>query len=261
MKDIRIQKVVIEQTTAQKKEISLIFSYNAIHYIISGSGYFNGKFLRAGEGFVCHKGKLCTYSPNPHDPWKYIWIWYDGDDAEKFSAGYEKDEYIFDFDNSRDFHSICVAFQNNTPLFSDYDYARAAFKIISAYHTNLKSAFLGQENQYIAKAESYMQERLHMDINIEKIAHELHLSSGHLRYLFKKYKGISPKAYLTEIRMNRAAELLKTTDYTVGEISKSVGYEDALCFSKAFKKIKKLSPHNYRHRIRIDHAKLLYRYW
>ena len=91
-----------------------------------------------------------------------------------------------------------------------------------------------------------MQEKLHLDINIEQIAHELHLSSGHLRYLFKKYKGISPKAYLTEIRMNRAAELLKTTDYTVGEISKSVGYEDALCFSKAFKKIKKLSPYNYR---------------
>ena len=85
-----------------------------------------------------------------------------------------------------------------------------------------------------------------MDINIETIAKELRISSGHLRYLFKKSKGIAPKAYLTQLRMNRAAELLETTNYTIGEISKSVGYDDALCFSKAFKKVTKLSPYNYR---------------
>ena len=137
-------------------------------------------------------------------------------------------------------------FQNNNSLFSDYEYARASSTILMTYHYDLKLSNHQKENQYITDAISYMQEQLHMNINIEKIAHKLHISCGHLRYLFKTIKGISPKAYLTKLRMDRAAELLKTTDYNICEISKSVGYEDALNFSKAFKKAKKHSPHNYR---------------
>lgn len=246
MKDIAIQKVVIEQTVPQKEEISVIFSYNVIHYIISGSGYFNGKMLSSGKAFVCKEGKHCTYSPNPQEPWKYIWILYCGNDVEEFINRYQKDEYIFDFDNCKDFYNICKAFQNNNMWFSDNEYAHASSKIVLAYHCNLKPINLQKDNQYIMSATNYMQERLHMDIDIQKIAEELHISCGHLRYLFKKSKGISPKAYLTQLRMNRAAKLLEETDYTIGEISKSVGYDDALHFSKAFKKVKKLSPYNYR---------------
>ena len=246
MNDISIQKVVIEQTTPQKEEICVIFSYDVIHYIISGSGYFNGKMLSAGKAFICKEGKRCTYAPNPQEPWKYIWIRYYGKDAEEFANSYQKDDYIFDFDNCKDFYNICTAFQNNNMWFSDNEYARASSKIVLAYHCNLKSTNLQKDNQYIMNATNYMQERLHMNINVGIIANELHISCGYLRYLFKKSKGISPKAYLTKLRMNRAAELLETTNYTIGEISKSVGYDDALCFSKAFKKVMKLSPHNYR---------------
>ena len=233
MKDIAIEKLVIEQTTTEKEEISLIFSYDVIHYIISGSGYFNGNLLSAGQAFICKEGKQCTYSPNPEDPWKYIWVRFSGNGADEFNGIYEKDGYVFDFENTEDFFNICRAFQNNNQLFSDNDFARSAFKIIMAYHTNLKYASPKADNQYITAAVSYMQERMHRNINIEKIAGELHISCGHLRYLFKTYKGISPKAYLTKLRMDRAAELLETTDYNVCEISKSVGYEDALNFSKA----------------------------
>lgn len=52
--------------------------------------------------------------------------------------------------------------------------------------------------------------------------------------------------HLLEIRMERAGILLRTTNYSVGVISSSVGYTDQLQFKKAFKKYMEFSPSDYR---------------
>jgi len=52
--------------------------------------------------------------------------------------------------------------------------------------------------------------------------------------------------YLLTIRVNNAASLLETTDYSMAEISAIVGYEDPLYFSRVFRKIKGMSPTEYR---------------
>ncbi|MDG0809234.1 helix-turn-helix domain-containing protein [Cohnella rhizosphaerae] len=46
--------------------------------------------------------------------------------------------------------------------------------------------------------------------------------------------------------MERAGELLRKGHYTVGEVARSVGYRDALLFSKMFKKLKGVPPKQYR---------------
>ena len=48
------------------------------------------------------------------------------------------------------------------------------------------------------------------------------------------------------IRVNNAASLLETADYSMAEISAIVGYEDPLYFSRLFRKIKGMSPTDYR---------------
>jgi AraC-like DNA-binding protein len=62
------------------------------------------------------------------------------------------------------------------------------------------------------------------------------LSSKQLAYLFQKYAGMSPNAYLIEQRVNHARELLCTTACSVTEVSAYVGYSDPYYFSKLFKK-------------------------
>ena len=52
--------------------------------------------------------------------------------------------------------------------------------------------------------------------------------------------------YLLTIRVNNAASLLETTDYSMAEIAAIVGYEDPLYFSRVFRKIKGMSPTEYR---------------
>ncbi|WP_218025272.1 AraC family transcriptional regulator [Nocardia jejuensis] len=70
--------------------------------------------------------------------------------------------------------------------------------------------------------------------------------SGVSRALFAKrfavLMGNPPLAYLTEIRMDEAEELLSRSDLTVAQIARSVGYADAFGFSAAFKRHRGMSP-------------------
>ena len=61
----------------------------------------------------------------------------------------------------------------------------------------------------------------------------------YLRKLFKKEMGVTPLEYLTQMRMKKAEMMLTAmwgSDYSIAEIGQLCGYEDALYFSRVFKK-------------------------
>ena len=60
--------------------------------------------------------------------------------------------------------------------------------------------------------------------------------------MFIRYLEISPKEYLERYRIRKASALLRTTDLTVGSIATSVGYDNGLYFSKAFRRMTGQSP-------------------
>ena len=57
---------------------------------------------------------------------------------------------------------------------------------------------------------------------------------------------MSPQKFLMKFRITKAAELLYNTDLPIANIAYSCGYSDPLAFSKTFKKIKGVSPKEYR---------------
>lgn len=64
--------------------------------------------------------------------------------------------------------------------------------------------------------------------------------------IFKQETGQSFVEYLTQVRMERACELLKCTSYRTSEIGEQVGYNDSHYFSSAFKKAMGQSPKEYK---------------
>ena len=64
--------------------------------------------------------------------------------------------------------------------------------------------------------------------------------------MFKKYTKLSPQAYILNFKIEKAAVLLATTDLKIGDIARSVGYSNTLLFSKTFKKLKEMTPSDYR---------------
>ena len=84
------------------------------------------------------------------------------------------------------------------------------------------------------------------DISIGQNARENHMRVSWFIRSFRHYMGMTPMQYITSIRINKARELLKNTDYSIQEISALSGYENPLYFSRIFHKQTGYSPSRYR---------------
>lgn len=95
------------------------------------------------------------------------------------------------------------------------------------------------------------------DFALDEAIREMPFHYDYLRKLFKKEVGMSPLEYMTNLRMKSAETLLTamwTNEYTVAEIAQMCGFEDALYFSRVFKKHFGCSPSGYTKKIREVHA-------
>ena len=98
----------------------------------------------------------------------------------------------------------------------------------------------------ITAACRHMLASLGADLPIAEYARLSHLSESRFTHLFHEVMGKSPVGYLTEIRVQRAKELLRDTSLPVLEIAASVGIKNPYYFSRFFKKQTGLSPTDYR---------------
>lgn len=92
----------------------------------------------------------------------------------------------------------------------------------------------------------YMQTVLADNLPISEFARICNLSESRFTHLFHEIIGMSPIAYLTEIRMNKAKELLSYSALPVSEVGEAVGITNPYYFSRAFKKHTGYSPTEYR---------------
>ena len=99
----------------------------------------------------------------------------------------------------------------------------------------------------LEEAKSYIEENFaDMDLSLEKLCKHLHVSVARFSTNFKKDMGISYVNFLTNVRLQKAVELLKTTDEKTYIIAEMVGYADQNYFSYVFKKKYGVSPSKYR---------------
>lgn len=86
----------------------------------------------------------------------------------------------------------------------------------------------------------------HERITLADISSSVYISKNSALDIFRESIRLSPIAYLINYRLNRAAELLSSTDMTVAAVSDKVGFEDPAYFCRKFKQLYKLSPARYR---------------
>jgi len=98
----------------------------------------------------------------------------------------------------------------------------------------------------INDAIKYIEDNCFNDISIEHLAHISHMSEGYFCHLFKSVMGKSAKEYILTRRIEKAIDMIKSTDLTIIEIAMQCGFSDANYFSRVFKKYKKCSPSHYR---------------
>ncbi|MFW5736970.1 MAG: response regulator transcription factor, partial [Halanaerobium sp.] len=112
---------------------------------------------------------------------------------------------------------------------------------------NLISFNPDQKNKKIInEMKEYIAAKYQDGITLSEMALKFNLSTGHLSNLFHEETGESFSDYLNMIRLNKAKELLKTTDDKIYQIADQLGFNDAYYFSSWFKKLVGASPTTYR---------------
>ena len=100
--------------------------------------------------------------------------------------------------------------------------------------------------QRINKVVAYINNHLDETLDLKTLANEAALSDFHFHRIFKALKGEAIGGYITRLRLEATARLLRYTALTIEEIAFNIGYETPASLSKAFKKQYGISPTEYR---------------
>ena len=114
-----------------------------------------------------------------------------------------------------------------------------------------RNEYKNDGKRYVENSIGYIHRYIYKKVTVEELAEWVCVDRSYLTSLFKKYMNVSPKQYILKTKMKTACEYLESTDYDVGQIAGSVGYDDLFVFSRAFKRTMGISPTEYRENIKV----------
>jgi YesN/AraC family two-component response regulator len=98
----------------------------------------------------------------------------------------------------------------------------------------------------VMQIREYIKEHFDQSLDIGTLATRLNICPSYFFQIFRDHTGCSPIAYLTQFRIERACDLLYTTNLGIKTIAVNVGYDDPQYFSRVFKKLIGRPPKEYR---------------
>ena len=156
------------------------------------------------------------------------------------SLAYEKGGNTYHFRSREDYLNII----NNT---KEYDKLRKWFiDKISEACRNVMSRRENRSNGVIDRAREYIHNNYKNDISLDDVSREIDISPYYFSKIFKEAMGENFIEYLTNIRIEKAKELLDNTDMSMKEICIEVGYSNPNYFSRIFKKNVGVTPTEYK---------------
>ena len=215
--------------------------------------------IKSGQGFLLSPGQISTYIADARLPWEYVWLEFDGmrvREALKI-AGLSIDEPLYRA-RSREMREkmkeemLYIAKHGDN---SPFDLIGHLYLFLDALtrSTVTQRVAAGSKLQdfYIRESLSFIEQNFQNDITVEDIAGACGLNRSYFGKIFKSAVGKTPQEFLLNYRMIKAAELLKLTPLSLGDISNAVGYINQLHFSRAFKNVYGMSPRDWRNQKRI----------
>ena len=227
-------------------------------YVVSGKThfYFNGKerIVSAGHMVLFQPRQEQKYDYFCEDKPEVYWIHFTGGNVKNILRQYEipMDDPVFYSGASAVyaylFKEIINEIQTCRTGFEELIamYLRQIFLLVQRTRQEQKpsvATYIQEEMEY---ARRYFNEHYNETINIEEYAQSRSMSVSWFQRNFRQFVNHSPMQYILMTRVNNAASLLETTDYSMAEIAAIVGYDDPLYFSRLFRKQKGMSPSEYR---------------
>lgn len=114
----------------------------------------------------------------------------------------------------------------------------------------------GNEHGAVRRAREYLHANLERDVALAELARAAHLSPFHLARVFESETGIPPHAYLIQIRLARAKEMLgaRDTGHRIADIAAATGFADQSHLTRLFKRRYGVTPGAFRKIVQTPHA-------
>ena len=230
-------------------------------YVAAGKGHF---YFKGSEGeTVVTKGNMILFRPGEPQVYYYYaadktevyWVHFTGWKVEEYLARYElpQHENVFYTGVTPDYPWIYNQMLRELQLRREnYEdmislYMHHVFLTINRYIKEGRQSKNNMINE-IEKAAHYFKENYNTPISIAQYAQEHMMSVNWFIHSFKSVMKVPPMQYVVSLRMAAAKGYLDSTNKTVSEIASAVGYDNALYFSRIFRKYTGVSPTEYRQR-------------
>ena len=105
---------------------------------------------------------------------------------------------------------------------------------------------LSDENQAVAMVRTIVEQHYDRPLSLTWLAGQVYLNPSYLSRLFKRLTGVTLIHYISQVRINRARELLLTTNMKVSDIAAGTGFESPSYFNQAFKRQVGMAPVDFR---------------
>lgn len=220
-----------------------------LHFIISGKGLYrvrNKEFkLKKGDCFLVIPEEETFYRADKEDPYEFVWVGFRGTNCESFMErlGFYKDNrfvisYISEYEMLKQY------FLRITEV-GECDMNESRYlQILGTFYTLL--SLLEKNGNHIPQvvrlhrenwsaAQEYIAFHYSEAISVEKLAKYLGFHRSNLYKMFKEYSGMSPSEYILNYRLDKALNLVKTTEAKFGNIAYICGFNSLSYFSRAFK--------------------------
>ncbi|MFD1954349.1 response regulator [Paenibacillus thailandensis] len=125
---------------------------------------------------------------------------------------------------------------------------------VDEYIQSIRSAHGGHHEMKAAVA--YMEQNYGKPLNMAIVSNYVSLNYSYFSEAFKAYTGDNFVVYLKKLRVSKAKELLQKSGMKLADIGSAVGFESVKHFSRVFKELEGVSPHEYRLKAEADAERL-----
>lgn len=228
-------------------------------YNAEGEGTFESDHCRRtrikpGDIFLLFPGEWHTYRPDLHTGWKSYWIGFRGENIDRrVEQGFlspDKPIYHVGYNNLIiSLYDEAYTTAQDEAAYAQQTLAGIVNHLIGVMYSLERNIVLGKNREHvdmISRVRMRIRESLETDISIQQIAQEMGMSYSNLRKLFKLHTGFAPATYQQSLRLQRAKELLTTTDLSIKEIAYRLNFESPDYFSAKFKSQTGMIPSEFR---------------
>lgn len=209
--------------------------------------------IQSGELLVLPSGVSHRYWADETDPWSIYWCHFTGSLAGEYVSHLmgEETSPVIAIGQSpgliAQFRTLLQATSTGYDLHAMVHAANMLKQLLTSIALTLKDKAEEASSGFnIQGIQALMLQNLDKPLNLDYLASQVGLSRYHFSKKYKQVTGFAPIQHLIRMKVEYASYLLETSDTSIAEIAAKVGYDDALYFSRQFKRVTGVSPRQFR---------------